>query len=45
MAITCIPDVVVIKVVHVDLELASIHVDVSDKQRRCVKCAIYTTNI
>jgi len=45
MARVRIPDVVIVKAVHVDLELTSIHIDVSDKQRRYVKCAIHTTNI
>ncbi len=45
MAIVCVPDVVVVKAVQVSLELAIIHVDVSDEQKRYVKYTIHTTNV
>ena len=43
MMIVSIPDVVVVEAVHVDPKLASVHVDVGDKQRRNVKSTILAT--
>jgi len=45
MAIVCVPDIVVVKAIHVSLELATIHVDVGDEQKRYVKYTIHATNV
>ena len=45
MTIVGVPDVVVVEAVHVGLELATIHVDVSDEQKRYVKYTIHATNV
>lgn len=41
----CVPGVVVVEVVDVDLELATVHVDVGDEQKRYVGNAIHTTDV
>jgi hypothetical protein len=43
VAVVGVPDVVVRKTVHVDLEPVTIHVHVGDKQKRNVRRTIRTT--
>jgi hypothetical protein len=38
-----VPDIVVREMMHVGLELATVHVHVSDKQKRNVRNTIHTT--
>lgn len=45
MTVVSVPDVVVGEAVHVDLERATVHIDVSDEQKRNVRSAILTTSI
>lgn len=45
MTVVGVPDVVVVEAIHVDLELATVYVDVRDKQRRNVKSIIRTTSV
>jgi hypothetical protein len=43
MKVVGVPDVVVAESVHVDLELATVHVHVGDEQKRNVRSTIRTT--
>lgn len=45
MQVVGVPDVVVAETVHVNLELATVHVHVGDKQKRNVRGTIRTTSI
>lgn len=45
MTVVGVPDVVVLEAVDVDLELAIVHVDVGDEQKRNVKRIIFFTKV
>ena len=40
-----VPDVVGRETVHVDLEIATVHVHIGDEQRRNVRSTIHTTGV
>lgn len=45
IAVVGVPDIVVGEAVHVGLELATVHVDVSDEQKRNVRSTIRATSV